>query len=308
MKKYLLLLLAVVSVAGAMAQTEVLKIKMGDKVITYPVADIDEITFDVESSRTLFKEFQGYITADGTYFKDSYFGGVAKLSVWNTASGNDVTISDPVWGEAEFVGVTMAMGQLSGEGTITVSAQYGGGTYAATISGAMTSPFITIPGLMQGGTTLTYHLGDAPKSLLVKGSHQGSVTVEVGGQSYTNSSITYVVTANEDGTIDIVVPEFSLGGTVMGDLTLGTYTIKNIAYDEEKEAFYRDYTQDELSFHFKAVKDGTTTMDKDYTFTQLGNIVVKPVGSGLTVVNSFQPGAMPFPIVSTFTKSTGHTR
>lgn len=33
----------------------------------------------------------------------------------------------------------------------------------------------------------------------------------------------------------------------MGDLSLGTYTIQNIAYDSEKQAFYRDYSTDGVS-------------------------------------------------------------
>lgn len=314
MKKYLFLLIAAVSATAVMAQpgqgsqTEIMKLKTADgQIIRYEVSNVSELSFGA-----LFHAFDGYILADGKYFNDYYAGSVSKLSVYQAAEGYDIHISDPVWGEAEFENVTMTMGKLEGSGKIIVSQQYGGSTYDATISGAMTTPVITIPSLMQSGTTLTFHLGEVPQAVLVKGSHKGSVSVMVGDSygPYVNSDVTYTVTANEDGTINVVIPEYTLDNTQIGNLTLGTYTISNIAYDEEKGAFYRDYTGDDLSFHFKVIKDGNTTMDNDYTFTQLGNITVKSVNGTITIENNFQPGKMPFPITSTYTKAQGgaHTR
>ena len=311
MKKYLLLFcmavcaMSVTAQPGQSAQKEVLKLKTADgKVVRYDVVNIREMSFS-----SLFHAFSGYLTATAAYFQDSYFGGSATLEVWKAAEGYDVTLSDPIWGDAEFENVSMTGGQLSGNGSITVSAQYGGGTYEATVSGAMSSPVITIPSLMNGGTLLTYHMGDVPASLGVKGSHQGSVSVMVGEQfgPYVNEKVTYVITANEDGTVNVTVPAFTLDNTQIGNLTLGSYTIANVAYDADKGVFYRDYTQDNLSFHFKA-EGGMTELDNDYTFTQLGNIEVRKTETGITIVNNFQPGRMPFPITSTFVKAQGQTR
>jgi hypothetical protein len=307
MKKYILSLITTLFTIGVMAQpngaetVEIMKLKTADgKVVRYEVKNIEQLSFG-----SLFHSFGGYITATGKYFKDSYFGGTAKLYVWNSAEGYDVSLSDSIWGEAEFENVTMGRGSLSGIGSITVSQQYGGGTYEATISGPMTTPVITIPSLMQGGTTLTFYMGDVPQSLLVKGSHQGSVSVMVGSSfgPYINNNVTYTITANADGTINIVVPEYTLENTQIGNLTLGTYTISNVAYNSEKGSFYRDYTSDGLSFHFKAT-GGSTELDSDYAFTKLGNIEVRKTETGLTIVNYFQPGNMPFPIVSNFEKAT----
>ena len=87
----------------------------------------------------------------------------------------------------------------------------------------------------------------------------------------------------------------------MGDLTLGAYTVSNVAYDQERGAYYRDYSADGLTFHLTAVNNGATTMDNDYDFTRLGAIEVKATeGGGVSVVNTFQPGAMPFPVESVF--------
>jgi hypothetical protein len=305
MMKKCLTILAVaacaVSVNAQGTQTEIMKMKTADgQVIRYEVDNVQEITFG-----SLFHGFDGYFLANGKYFQDYYAGSTTKLSVYKAGEGYDIHISDAIWGEAEFENVSMARGQLSGSGSITVSQQYGGKPYEATISGAMSNPTIDIPSLMQGGTKLTFYLGEVPQSVLVKGTHQGSISVMVGGSfgPYDNSNVTHQITVNADGTINVVVPEYSLEGTQIGDLTLGTYTISNIAYDTEKGAFYRDYKDDGMTFHFNAVSGGTTTMDGDYPFT-VGNIEVKKTDSGIRIVNNFQMGKMPFLITSTFTKAS----
>ena len=305
-KKYLFLLIAVVSTAvvsaqpGTGAPTRIMKMKTADgQTLRYELSNIAEMSFG-----TLFHAFDGYILGNNAYFQDYYAGSSAKLSVYKVGEGYDVHISDPVWGEAEFENVTMGMGQLSGSGSIGGSEQYGGRTYEATIGGPMSTPVIDIPTLMQGGTKLTFYVGTVPPSILVKGRYSGSVSVMVGTAfgPYVNNSVTYQIIANADGTINVVVPEYTLDNTAIGNLTLGTYTISNIAYDAERGAFYRDYTGDNLSFHFKAT-GGTAELDNDYTFTQLGNIEVKNTESGVSIINNFQPGRMPFPITSTFTRT-----
>ena len=306
-KKYIFLLFAAVIATvvnaqpGQGEQTGVMKLKTADgQIVRYELSNIAEMSFG-----SLFHAFDGYVLANNAYFQDYYAGGSAKLSVYKIGEGYDIHISDAVWGEAEFENVTMGMGQLSGSGSIGGSEQYGGRTYEATIGGPMATPVIDIPTLMQGGTKLTFYVGAVPPSILVKGRYSGSVSVMVGTSfgPYVNSSVTYQITANADGTINVVVPEYTLDNTAIGNLTLGTYTISNIAYDAERGAFYRDYTGDNLSFHFKAT-GGTAELDNDYTFTQLGNIEVKKTDSGVSIVNNFQPGRMPFPISSTFTQVT----
>lgn len=132
-----------------------------------------------------------------------------------------------------------------------------------------------------------------------------SINVVVGGlYNYSNESVTYNVRKYKEGDVekvDVEVPTYNLSGTVMGDLTLGTYTIKGLTYDETKGGFYRDYKNDGLTFHFKS----TTGMDKDYEFNPAkdNNILVKYNGTTPAyIVNNFQMGAMPFPISSTFGK------
>ena len=141
------------------------------------------------------------------------------------------------------------------------------------------------------------------------------ITVNVGGKfNYANKSVSYDVRKYMDGDVqkaDVKISTYTLENTVMGNLTLGTYTVKGLTYDESKGGFYRDYKDDGLKFHFTAEQGGKKTMDDDYLFnnTKDNNILVKYSGNNITdIVNRFQMGAMPFAIESKFdTQSTGIT-
>ncbi|MGN1255877.1 MAG: hypothetical protein ACI4UA_01800 [Bacteroidaceae bacterium] len=124
------------------------------------------------------------------------------------------------------------------------------------------------------------------------------LAVKVAGAEYQNESVTYdarLYRAEGETLLDIAIHEYCLQGTVMGDLTLGAYTIRGLAYNEAQGGYWRDYSEDGLSFRF------TTSggIAQDYTFTRLGNILVKMSGTSIDFAeNNFQPGSMPFPICS----------
>ena len=161
--------------------------------------------------------------------------------------------------------------------------------------------------------TVVFQYGSMPMPVTysVKGYYVKAVSnpivVTVGGQfTYKNDNVTYELRRYKDGKtdkLDVTVPSYTLANTIMGDLTLGSYTVKGLVYDEEQGGYYRDYKNDGLKFHFTAVKNGTTTMDKDYDFASEkdNNILVKYEGNNVSsIVNTFQMGAMPFGIVSVF--------
>lgn len=138
-----------------------------------------------------------------------------------------------------------------------------------------------------------------------------AINVTVGGEyTYSNESVTYNLRKYKDDDLellDVQIPTYQLTNTMMGDLTLGTYTVKRLYYDEQKGGYYHDYRDDDLKFHFTAVKDGKTTMDGDYMFNVVkdNNILVKYNGSEVAdIVNTFQMGSMPFGIVSKFKESS----
>lgn len=177
----------------------------------------------------------------------------------------------------------------------------------SSISGTynMADNSLTLKAVFQYGAmpfAMTYNI----KSYYVK-AVTSAINVNVGGMfPYANEGVTYNVRKYMDGDVqkvDVEVPTYTLDNTLMGNLTLGTYTVKGLTYDEEKGGFYRDYKNDGLSFHFIAEQNGNKTMDGDFEFNAQkdNNILVKYNGSKITdIVNTFQMGAMPFGIVSSF--------
>lgn len=203
-------------------------------------------------------------------------------------------------------------------GATQTSAGYAGVTWGDTSFSCVTSEGKLITGTSLSGTfthndgiyelklSITFNYGSMPMPITynitayyVKPTTK-MVKVAVAGAEYTNESVTYdarLYREDERTMLDIAIQDYSLTGTVMGDIMLGAYTIRGVVYDESKKAYYRDYSQDGLSFHF--VTSGG--IDSDYTFSKNGNILVKMNGTNIDYAeNNFQPGNMPFPICSKF--------
>ena len=129
--------------------------------------------------------------------------------------------------------------------------------------------------------------------------------VSIGGMfNYSADNVTYSVRTypeNDNTLLDVTVPSYELEGTPLGNLTIGSYTVKGLAMDDQQGGYYRDYVGDGLTMHFKSVKDGQTGMDGDYVMNEMeNNILVVNEGRNIKVTNAFHPGKMPFQIVSTF--------
>lgn len=256
----------------------------------------------------LFHEFTGYIYVSSQYFGKTYYGNDAKFSVWTAGDQYIVKFSDPVWGDAQF-GYVQFGENLQGTGNIKFNYMNYNGTYPAILKGTTLAPVIEIPSVMKG-CTIYFHAGEASMADVVAGTYSGTNTVVVGGAYTYTANMAYTIKANPDSTITIEVPEYKLNNTIMGNLTLGAYTISNIAYDKKTETFHHVYGEDGLAQHFKAVnvdengkEINPPTMDQLYSFAPNSQIILEPVpGGGIKVENSFQLGKMPFPIVATFEK------
>ena len=126
------------------------------------------------------------------------------------------------------------------------------------------------------------------------------ITVNVAGTDYaTAGKETYKLrkyVEDETEKVDIEFPTYSLSGTPMGDITVGTYTVKGLVYDEEKGGYFSDYSNDGITFHFKT----STGIDKDYGLYAEGtSILVQYSGNNVVYIeNNFRPGSMPFPIIA----------
>lgn len=140
----------------------------------------------------------------------------------------------------------------------------------------------------------------ASASLMAQsGTYTGPISVVVGGvYTYTCDNVGFDLTFSDE-TLCVSSHEYTLTGTVMGDLTLGQMVIDNLTYDASKGGYYRDYTGSDVTLPFVAVSNGDTTMNNTYSFEKVGNVLVKATETGYSIVNNMQPGNMPFPLVAT---------
>ena len=302
--------LVIVSFLSALAvQAQSLKVTKTDgSVVTYNASDISKIEFlpsETPSQPKLIHEFAGYLTVKNKMINNVRYDNGAKIKVLQDSGKLLAEFSDTQWGTGSFV-ITMANHAINGTGKMKIANPKAGGAveeYDATMSGSMTEIKISIPSLM-GGTDITWHYAEASAASKVAGNYTGttSLKVSVVPGSFTSATVEYKVTANEDGSINVTASEEKYTGvTMMNNLTLGTYTVKNLAYDKATNSFSRDYSKDGIKVHFKAT-GGMMERDEDYAFGKTSKMTVTLAEDGtLTITNNYQVGRMPFPISATYT-------
>ena len=302
--------LVIISFLSALAvQAQSLKVTKTDgSVVTYNASDISKIEFlpsETPSQPKLIHEFAGYLTVKNRVLDNVRFDTGAKIKVLQDDGKFFAEFSDTQWGTGSFV-ITMANHAINGTGKMKIANPKAGGAmneYDATMSGSMTEIKISIPSLM-GGTDITWHYAEASAASKVAGNYTGTTALKVGDSfgPFTSATVGYKITANEDGTINVTASEEKYTGvTMMQNLTLGTYTVKNLAYDKATNSFSRDYSEDGIKVHFKAT-GGMMERDEDYAFGKTSKMTVTLAEDGtLTITNNYKVGRMPFPISATYT-------
>ena len=302
--------LVIVSFLSALAvQAQSLKVTKTDgSVVTYNASDISKIEFlpsETPSQPKLKHEFTGYLTVKNRVLDNVRFDTGAKIKVLQDGGKFLAEFSDAQWGTGSFV-ITMANHAINGTGKMKIANPRAGGAveeYDATMSGSMREIKISIPSLM-GGTDITWHYAEASAASKVAGNYTGTTSLLVGPAygPYDASNVSYKITANEDGTINVTTPTESYAGIMMvGNLTIDSYTVKNLSYDEATHSFIRDYSSDGLKVHLKS-EGGLMSLNKDYAFESPSKIIVKLDENGtLTITNSYRLTHMPLSISATYT-------
>ena len=302
--------LVIVSFLSALAvQAQSLKVTKTDgSVVTYNASDISKIEFlpsETPSQPKLIHEFAGYLTVKNRVLDNVRFDTGAKIKVLQDGGKFFAEFSDTQWGTGSFV-ITMANHAINGTGKMKIANPKAGGAmneYDATMSGSMTEIKISIPSLM-GGTDITWHYAKASAASKVAGNYTGTTSLEVVGMpgSYTSPTVEYKVTANEDGSINVTASEEKYTGVPMvGNLTIGTYTVKNLAYDKATNSFSRDYSSDDLKVYLKS-EGGIMSLNNNYAFESPSKIIVKLDENGtLTITNRYKLKRMPMSISATYT-------
>ena len=302
--------LVIVSFLSALAvQAQSLKVTKTDgNVVTYNASDISKIEFlpsETPSQPKLIHEFAGYLTVKNKMINNVRYDNGAKIKVLQDGGKFLAEFSDTQWGTGSFV-ITMANHAINGTGKMKIANSNGGGAakeYDATMSGSMREIKISIPSLM-GGTDITWHYAEASAASKVAGNYTGTTSLKVGPTMgpFVSATVGYTITANNDGSINVTASEEKYTGvTMMNNLTLGTYTVKNLAYDKATNSFSRDYSEDGIKVHFKA-NGGSMNKDENYEFGKTSKMTVTLAEDGtLTITNNYKVGRMPFPISATYT-------
>ena len=302
--------LVIVSFLSALAvQAQTLKVTKTDgSVVTYNATDISKIEFlpaETPSQPKLIHEFAGYLTVKNKMINNVRYDNGAKIKVLQDGGKFLAEFSDTQWGTGSFV-ITMANHAINGTGKMKIANPNGGGAakeYDATMSGSMREIKISVPSLM-GGTDITWHYAEASAASKVAGSYTGTTSLKVGPTMgpFVSATVGYTITANNDGSINVTASEEKYTGvTMMNNLTLGTYTVKNLAYDKATNSFSRDYSEDGIKVHFKAT-GGMMEKDENYEFGKTSKMTVTLAEDGtLTITNNYKVGRMPFPISATYT-------
>ena len=308
MKKFFTLV--IVSFLSALAvQAQSLKVTKTDgSVVTYNASDISKIEFlpsETPSQPKLIHEFAGYLTVKNKMINNVRYDNGAKIKVLQDSGKLLAEFSDTQWGTGSFVITMDNHAAINGTGKMKIANPKAGGAmneYDATMSGSMREIKISIPSLM-GGTDITWHYAEASAASKVAGSYTGKTSLEVVGMPglYTSPTVEYKVTANEDGSINVTASEEKYTGVPMvGNLTIGTYTVKNLSYDKATNSFVRDYSKDGIKVHLKS--DGMMKLDKDYPFQATSKMIVKLGENGaLTITNNYSLTGMPMSISATYT-------
>ena len=144
---------------------------------------------------------------------------------------------------------------------------------------------------------------DDNETTTVAGTYTGTDSLHfgMGTMAYKTAAkdVKYVVTENSDKSINVTFPEetydFTATVPMVGKIVQGSYTVRNIPYDNTLKAYYLDYSN-KANAH---VSISGMKIDKDYDVT-LGQITVTFTGSTMAVINIHKFGSMPMPLTATF--------
>lgn len=137
-------------------------------------------------------------------------------------------------------------------------------------------------------------------------SAKDSLKVGMGRLSWdyaTANAVSYRITSNSNGTINITIPEETYANTQIGNIKIGSYTIDSLKYNIIT-GFTRAYKGSAAKVHFEST-GGTQypiVLNDDYSFTSDTCLIsVKKDATGqLTVKNVYTLGKSPVLITNSF--------
>lgn len=137
-------------------------------------------------------------------------------------------------------------------------------------------------------------------------SAKDSIKVGMGRVSWdyaTDGNVSYRITKNSDGSINVIIPEETYSNTQIGDIKIGSYTIDSLKYNV-LTGFTRAYKGSAAKVHFEST-GGTQypiTLNGDYAFESDACVisVKKDLAGALQVKNIYVLGKSPVLITNSF--------
>lgn len=141
---------------------------------------------------------------------------------------------------------------------------------------------------------------DEPAPSGLAGTWGTSMSVNVIGQPL-NVSVDYVISDNADGSINVVVPAYDLnvqmGPTNQMQMHIGSFTVKNIAYDANKKAYYKAYADGQLGLEFNMAGSPAKTYKFDNNKCTSEITVSTSEDGKISIINNYSlEGTMPYAI------------
>ncbi len=186
--------------------------------------------------------YAGYTSAVFAYSSTPMVTADETVSVTANENGTvNVVLASSTWGESTISNIAVEVKDgvytLKGEGTAAMS--MGGGTpkeypctLEGTVSGDKEDVEMAFTLSIMGGTTITFHQGDAPAAALLAGSYKGytSAVFAYSPTPMVTADETMSVTANEDGTLNVILDSSAWGKSTISNVSAvkenGVYTLK----------------------------------------------------------------------------------
>lgn len=119
----------------------------------------------------------------------------------------------------------------------------------------------------------------------------------------TANAVSYRITSNNDGSINVTIPEETYTDTQIGDITVGSYTIDSLKYNV-LTGFTRAYKGSGARVHFKSTGGNyPIILNDNYAFTSDACVisVTRSTAGVIQVKNAYVLGKSPVVITNSFT-------
>ena len=161
--------------------------------------------------------------------------------------------------------------------------------------------FLSAGLILMAGALVTSCGDDDPAPSGLAGTWNTTMNVNIVEDQPLSVDVAYEISDNADGSINVVVPAYSLtvqmGPTRQMQMNIGSFTVKNIAYDVDRKAYYKAFADGSLGLEFNMVGAPAKTYKFDNSKCT-SEITVSATNDGkVSIVNNYSlEGTMPYAI------------